>query len=81
MAKFHCKSQNPKKKTITKSPRRKSEISQKVAKQVGEIINFARFLCALESFGHIKKKKKFLMPILTFPLLPSVIVIGSEALN
>ena len=47
-------SQDPKK-TITKSPRRKSEISQKVAKQVGEIINFARFLCTQESFGHIKK--------------------------
>ena len=46
--------ENPKtpKKTITKSPRRKSAISQKVAKQVGEIINFARFLCTLESFGH-----------------------------
>ena len=43
------------KKTITKSQKRKSEISQKVAKQVGEIINFARFLCTLESFGHIKK--------------------------
>ena len=70
----------PKKKTITKSPRRKSEISQKVAKQVGEIINFARFLCTLESFGHIKKKiKKIFIPILTFPLLPSVTVIGSEA--
>ena len=39
----------------TKSQKRKSEISQKVAKQVGEIINFARFLCTQESFGHIKK--------------------------
>jgi hypothetical protein len=26
-----------------------------------------------------KKKKKFFIPILTFPLLPSVTVIGSEA--
>ena len=78
MAKFQRKSQNPKKKTITKSPRRKSAISQKVAKQVGEIINFARFLCTLESFGH-KFFFFFFIPILTFPLLPSVTVIGSEA--
>jgi len=72
---------NPKKKTITKSQRRKSEISQKVAKQVGEIINFARFLCTLESFGHIKFFFFFFIPILTFPLLPSVTVIGPETLN
>ena len=32
--KVPLQSQNPKKKTITKSQRRKSEISQKVAKQV-----------------------------------------------
>ena len=76
-AKFQKKTQNPQKKQ-PQNHRRKSEISQKVAKQVGEIINFAWFLCTLESFGHIKKKKIFI-PILTFPLLPSVTVIGSEA--
>ena len=60
--------------------KRKSEISQKVAKQVGEIITFARFSCTGEHFGH--KKIFDLIPVLTSPpLSPSVTVIGSERLK
>ena len=68
--KIPMKIPKPPKKTITKWPRRKSEISQKVAKQVGEIINFARFWCTLESFGHIKKKKKSSYPSSHSPSYP-----------
>ena len=57
----------PPRKKQSQKQKRKSEISRKVAKQVGEIITFARFSCTGEHFG--QKKIFDLIPVLASPPL------------